>query len=88
MSKNKKDAVIEFIKDIEDRELRKNSNQRLKVRNTVLTQLQKFMDRKQYIDNTYIALNNSLKTTIEFCKKEHRYHFYNSGQRQYNSHIE
>jgi len=40
---NKKEAVIEFIKDIEGKELRHNNNQRLKIRNKVIIQLQKFM---------------------------------------------
>jgi len=34
-----------------------------------VTQLERFIDRKQYIDNTYIHLNDSLKITVEFCKK-------------------
>jgi len=46
MYKNKKCTVIEFIKDIEGRELGKNNNQKLKIRNTVVTQLERFMDRK------------------------------------------
>jgi len=45
------EAVIEFIKDLEGTELRRNNNHRLKIRNTVVTHLQRFMDNKLYKDN-------------------------------------
>jgi len=40
----------------------------LKIRNTVVSQLQRFIDNKQYIDNTYKELESLRKLTIEFCK--------------------
>jgi len=65
---NKKEAVIEFIKDIEGKELRQNNNQRLKIRNTVVTQLQKFMNNKQQVNNIQKEFNMLMKKTRSFCK--------------------
>jgi len=48
---SKKKAVIEFIKDIEGKELRHNNKQRLKIRNTVVTQLKRFLSNKQQVIN-------------------------------------
>jgi len=63
---NKKKAVIEFIKDIEGNELRHNNNQRLKIRNTVVTQLQKFMNNKQQVNNVHMELNRLMQVTKTF----------------------
>jgi len=60
--------VIEFIKDIEGKELRHNNNQRLKIRNTVVTQLQKFMNNKQQVNNIHMELNKLMQVTKSFCK--------------------
>jgi len=64
---NKREAVIEFIKDIEGKELRHNNNQRLKIRNTVVTQLQKFMNNKQQVNNIHMEFNRLLRVTKAFC---------------------
>jgi len=45
--KNKKQSVIEFIKDFESIGFRGNNNQKLNIRNTVVAQLEKFMNDKQ-----------------------------------------
>jgi len=66
--KNKNKAVFEFIKDIEGRDLRKNTDQRLKIRNTLVTELQRFLDNNQYINNTQKELEYSFKATKEFCR--------------------
>jgi len=66
--KNKGKAVFEFIKDIEGRDSCKNSDQRLKIRNTLVTELQRFLDNNQYINNIQKELEYFLKKTKEFCK--------------------
>jgi len=62
------DLNIFLIKDIEGRDLRNVNDHRLKIRNTVISQLQRFLDKKQYINNTYKELEHSLIATKEFCK--------------------
>jgi len=64
---NKREAVIEFIKDVEGKELRYNNNQRLKIRNTVVTQLQKFMNNKQQVNNIHMEFNRLMQVTKFFC---------------------
>jgi len=66
--KNKSKSVIEFIKDIEGRNLRNVNDNRLNIRNTVVSQLQRFLDKKNYINNTYKELEHSLIATKEFYK--------------------
>jgi len=59
--------VFEFIKDIEDRNMRKNIDQRFKIRNTLVTELQRYLDNNQYINNTQKELEYLLKAIKEFC---------------------
>jgi len=66
--KNKTESVIEFIKDFEGTGFRNKNNQKFKIRNTVVTQLQKFMNNKQPVDNIQGELMRLLKTTRSFCK--------------------
>jgi len=66
--KNKKESVIEFIKDFEGLGFRNNNSQKLKIRNTVVTQLYKFMNNDQQMDNVQKELMRLLKITRLFCK--------------------
>jgi len=66
--KNKKEMVIEFIKDFEGRGFRNNNTQKLKIRNTVVTQLQKFIHNNQGSESIQDELIRLLKTTKSYCK--------------------
>jgi len=66
--KNKKETVIEFIKDFEGTGFRNNNTQKLKIRNTVVTQLQKFMHNNQGSENIQDELIRLQKTTNLYFK--------------------
>jgi len=66
--KNKKESVIEYIKDFEGMGFRGNNSQKLKIRNTVVTQLHKFMNNEQQMDEVQRELMRLLKKTKSFCK--------------------
>jgi len=66
--KIKKQSVIEFIKDFESTGFLGNNNQKLKIRNTVVTQLEKFMKNKQHDNNIHVELMRLLKITKSFFK--------------------
>jgi len=66
--KSKKESVIEFIKDFEGTSFR-NNKQKFKIRNTVVTQLQKFTNNTQPVDNIQVELLRLLKITSSFCKE-------------------
>jgi len=65
--KSKKESVIEFIKDFEGTGF-KNNKQKIKIRNTVVTQLDRFINNKQSVDNIQLELMRLLKNTRSFCK--------------------
>jgi len=46
--KNKKELVIEFIKDLEDKGLAHNDEQKLKIKDLAINKLQKFIKNEQY----------------------------------------
>jgi len=66
--KNKKESVIKFIKDFEGIDFRNNNNQKFKIRNTVVAQLQKFMNNKQPVDNIQGEFMRLLKLRDHFAK--------------------
>jgi len=66
--KNKNESVIEFIKDFEGIGFRNNNSQKLKIRNTVVTQLHKFMNNEQQMDDVQKELWRLLNKTRSFCK--------------------
>jgi len=66
--KNKKQSVIEFIKDFESIGFRGNNNQKLEIRNTVVTQLEKFINDRQHENNIQLELMRLLRITKTFFK--------------------
>jgi len=65
--KNKKELVIEFIKDMEGKDLRFNNDQKL-IQNIAINKLQKFLNNKQQLNNIQKELIRLGKITRSFCK--------------------
>jgi len=66
-TKNKKNSVIEFIKDFESNVPRVNNTEKVRLRNTVVSQLNKFVDNKSFKNEIQAKLNRLCKSTIDFC---------------------
>jgi len=66
--KNKKELVIEFIKDMEGKDLRRNNDQKLLIKNIAINKLQKFLNNKQQLNNIQKELIRLGKITRSFCK--------------------
>jgi len=56
------------LKDFEGTRFRNNNTHKLKIRNTVVTHLQKFMHNNQRLENIQDELIRLLKITKSYCK--------------------
>jgi len=67
--KNKKELVIEFIKDLEDKGLAHNDEQKLKIKDLAINKLQKFIKNEQYLNDTQKKILHLIRITRPFCKE-------------------